>query len=172
MQQFLRYYLAQNKGKSIDYKKLQTDWNTFADTVIVDDDKKAAAKTVDWDEWLFKPGMPDKKKYGDVLNFVTNDQIEAEKLADDYITSRGKTTPDAAKDWTDPTKYYANKKVLFLNKLIERRRELNVQIIEKLDKDLKITEEKNYEIGQRWFPLAIMHGYIPAFPAAQTFISK
>ena len=101
--------------------------------------------------------MPDKAKYGTVLDFSTQDQTDAEKLADDYITLRGKDTPkDFNKDdWKDKTKWYANKKVLFLNRLLDKKRQLNVKVIEKLDQDLGLAAEKNPELLQRWFPLAI-----------------
>lgn len=89
-------------------------------------------------------------------------------MADEYIELKGKGSPETfdPKDWQDTVKYYANKKVLFLLRLLDKRQYLTVEIIERIDKDLMITDEKNPEIGQRWFPLAIMNGYFPAFPKA------
>lgn len=50
-------------------------------------------------------------------------------------------------------------KVVFLNRLLERTADVNMTIITKIDADLNCTYEKNPEIGQRWFPLAIQHKY-------------
>jgi hypothetical protein len=41
----------------------------------------------------------------------------------------------------------------------------------KIEADLNVTKEANPEIGQRWFPTAIMLKYTSIYPAAQRYVS-
>jgi leukotriene-A4 hydrolase len=41
----------------------------------------------------------------------------------------------------------------------------------KVDADLNVTNAKNPENGQRWFPLAIQTKYEPAYERAQYYVS-
>jgi hypothetical protein len=44
--------------------------------------------------------------------------------------------------------------------------------MERIDNDLKVTEDPNPEVNQRWFPLSIALGYLKAFDYAHAFISR
>ena len=61
--------------------------------------------------------------------------------------------------------------VIFLSRLSDRASEVSYKLMAKIDADLTVTNAKNPEIGQRWFPLAIQTKYEPAYPKAQYYVS-
>ena len=163
---FLRFHINKYSQQSVDYNMVRKTWEEYIPT---DDnipaEKKTEALAVDWEEWVVKPGMPPV-----TADFSTNDQAEAEALADDYIARGGKTSPDNYKDYTDPDKYYANKKVIFALRLLDKKEFVTYQIIKKIDEDLDITDDEQPEVWQQWFPLCIAVGYKQAFSNANKFI--
>ena len=61
--------------------------------------------------------------------------------------------------------------MIFLSRLSDRASEVSYKLMAKIDADLTVTNAKNPEIGQRWFPLAIQTKYEPAYPKAQYYVS-
>lgn len=130
------------------------------------DDAKALNAKIDWDAWVKSPG-PNPPNDG--LNFTTASGVQFEKLADDYITLGGDSSPDNYQDYltaTDP-----QLKVIFLNRLTARLSDVTLKILTKIDADYNTTNDPNPEIGQRWFPLAIAKQYNSSLDAAHHYVS-
>lgn len=65
---------------------------------------------IDFEKWIHEPGLPPH-----ILDFVTPDLLEAQKLADEYIQLNGTASPDKFKEYND---WYSSLKVIFLERLI------------------------------------------------------
>lgn len=169
MKAFLNFYLKTYAGQSINYLQLKTTYEAFVNANIVDETKKAAALAVDWDLWIKTPGMPDTTKFT-MLDFTTKNQTIIEGIADQFIAAKGGENP---KDATKENWGLLNSltKTLFLDRLLAKRSTVVYEVIKKIDQTFDITNEKNPELLQRWLPLAIMRGYLPAFAKAKDFVS-
>jgi len=107
--------------------------------------------------------------YAMAANDFTNvDATNASDLADAYVNLGGKSSPPNY-EWYFG--YYANQKVVFLLELINRKKEMTLELMERIDRDLNITMDTNPEVKQRWYPLSIGLGYFVAFEPAHTFVS-
>ncbi len=103
------------------------------------------------------------------VSFATPDAQKFEALADAYIALNGTKSPANYKDYLqtdDP-----NLKVIFLNRLVARQDDFEINLIQKIDADYNCTWEKNPEIGQRWLPLAIAFAYEPVYDASHYYVS-
>ena len=130
-------------------------------------DAKALLDQIDWDAWIFQGGANPK---GVVLDFTTAVAQKFEKLADDYITLGGESSPENYNDYL--TTVDPQLKVIFLNRLLEQTAKVTLKLMTKIDADLGVTKEANPEIGQRWFPLALQHQYDNgAIAAMENYVS-
>ncbi len=60
---------------------------------------------------------------------------------------------------------------MFLLELINRKTEMTLDIMQRIDHDYNMTVDPNPEVKQRWYPLSIGLGYFTAFDAAHDFVS-
>lgn len=59
MQDFLKYYIEKNTLSSIGWEVLRADWEDFVKkSKDLTDDQKNDAENVDWETWVFVPGLP------------------------------------------------------------------------------------------------------------------
>ena len=49
---------------------------------------------------------------------------------------------------------------------------MNINILARIDSDLNISNTKQPEVMQRWFPLGIQNDYKPVFAPAKTFVQS
>jgi len=72
-------------------------------------------------------------------------------------------------------------RVIFVQQLVQRRKDVGLVILNKIDADLKITENNDpsstnpdvhpdWNILEQWIPLGIRSGYHPVLPLAKTLV--
>lgn len=88
-------------------------------------------------------------------------------MAIDYVNKRGDKSADNYTAFLETTN--PNLKVIFLDQLVTLSSSVTPKIMRKIDEDLKITGNRNPELGQRWYPLSIKINYQDAFPKAKNF---
>jgi leukotriene-A4 hydrolase len=158
----LRVYLNKYRGMSVTYLEFRLTFNDWIRQNYAPADAEAAIAKVDWDAWVLQPGAIPA-----VLDFSTPNATVFADIASDYIARNGDSSAINAtlyKQTTDP-----NLKVIMLDNLVAQFYSVTPKIMTKIDSDLSVTDDKNPEMGQRWFPLAIKMGYTSAFPAAKTY---
>jgi len=80
---------------------------------------------IKWDEWVNSPGLAPY-----AYDFETRTLKEAKLMADKYIQLLGKKSPsnhDAFKD------YFSHLKVVFVERLIERKKKFSQVTLKKID---------------------------------------
>jgi len=108
---------------------------------------------------------------GSNISFTTNGSIAFTDLAESYIALQGLATPANISIYLNEKKD-VNLKVVFNNRLLERQAEMNLRILQRIDSDLAVSSEKNPEIGQRWYPLAISLSYERIFPTIKAYVQS
>ncbi len=88
-------------------------------------------------------------------------------MALDYISRKGDSSAANYSDYLDTKD--PNLKVIFLDTLVSNKAIVTYKILSKIDSDLKVTGDRNPEVGQRWYPLAIELGYMPALAEAKKY---
>jgi len=83
-QLFLQTYITKRSLTSINYEVMRYDWEEFVNTNVAD--PQTVIDAVDWDMWIWQPGMPPALE---VLDFSNPDQQKADDLADAYIDLKG-----------------------------------------------------------------------------------
>lgn len=139
------------------------NWEDFVEDNFNQTETNRILQSVDWDAWIYKPGLPPVQ-----LDFHTDSSRLANQIAEDYVQLNGTGSP---KTWTNYTTFYSNLKVVFLENLTYNKG-VNAHILAKIDNDLNITETKDPECKQRWFPIGIKNGYKPVMEKAHEFISS
>ena len=121
---------------------------------------------MNWVDWVQTPGpIP----AGSNVSFTTPDTTAFNDLADSYIAMQGFSSPSNINIYINEKKD-VNLKVVFNNRLLERASSMNIRILDRIDKDLGVSQESNPEIGQRWYPLAISLSYESVFPQAKAYV--
>jgi leukotriene-A4 hydrolase len=163
---FIRDYVTRFAKTSITYIELEAFFKEWVGQKYSKADADAINAKVDWEAWVRQPGANPK---GVSLDFSTTGAKQFEDLADAYIQLGGDSSPpnfNIYLEATDP-----QLKVIFLNRLLARSAEVSVRLAARIDGDLKCTGDKNPEIGQRWYPLAIQVGFTAVLPSAQYYVS-
>ena len=109
-------------------------------------------------EWLYEPGIPSFAVPARSARFEAVDAKQAEWLA-----GKRPAADLGAGAWT------TQERVRFLEKMPAT---LDVERMAELDAALALTGTANAEIAQRWYPLAVRSGYLPARPAIEVFLTK
>jgi len=141
MQGFLRAYINKYSLQSVNHTQMK---DTFIDYITTTGHPANASdylSQIDWDLWLFKAGPPNASL--PALNFSTQAQVDAEKLAKEYILGEGKTSPAEHEKYHG---YFSNQKVLFLLELVRQTPNVTYAIMQKLDADLNLTNTTNPEV--------------------------
>lgn len=93
---------------------------------------------MNWEMWIKEGGIPPN-----LTDFTTPALNESKKIANDYISGAGDTSPE---NYTDYNTYKSNLKVVFLEELLTNFETVNLKIIQKIDTDLKITDAEDPEV--------------------------
>ncbi|EDO18291.1 hypothetical protein Kpol_1039p41 [Vanderwaltozyma polyspora DSM 70294] len=111
---FIKHYFTKFSKKSLDsYQFFDTLFEFFAD-------KREILDAVDWETWLYKPGMPPKPKF--ITTLADNVYSLAEKWATEI--KNGNTTEDDLKQAftaADIKDFNSNQIVLFLDTLVQNK---------------------------------------------------
>jgi len=100
-------------------------------------------------------------------------------MANEYITLQGLSSPANHANYN--SKYYSNLKVIFIQQLVTREKDIGLVILNKIDADLKITDNNDpenksegvfpdYNVNEQWVPLGIRLGYHAVLPVAKTIV--
>lgn len=108
---FIKHYFSKYAKQSLDtFQFLDTLFEFYAD-------KRAVLDTVDWERWLFTPGMPPQQ------SFDTSLADNVYKLADKWVdAAAGNATAEQLKqlfNGNDVSEFNANQAVLFLETLTQ-----------------------------------------------------
>jgi len=94
---------------------------------------------------------------------------ESSDLADEYIALNGTASPD---NYTDYNTWYSSLRQVMLQRLNSRMNQgLTIEIMDKVDADLNVTNTVDPECKNIWFPLGIRMGYSDVLAPARTFVS-
>lgn len=163
-QTFLRQYINRFQQSSILTDDLRFNWEDFIEMNYNASETNRLIATVDWDKWIYEPGLPPVH-----LDFTTKESNESSALADEYIRLGGKASPE---NYAHFNKYYSNLKVIFIERLLERKADVTLAVLERIDADYNLTNTLDPECKQRWFPLGIMTAYDKVVTPSHTFISS
>jgi len=147
-QHMLGHYIDKYRNLSVTYLEFRLTFNQWLRDNYSAADAEAAIAKVNWDLWVLGPGLSPVP-----LDFSTPNATEFTNIALDYIARKGDSS---AANYTDylQTKN-PNLKVIFLDTLALSKDLVTPKLLAKIDADLNVTHEKNPEVGQRWFPMAI-----------------
>ncbi|KAL2912780.1 Leucyl aminopeptidase yscIV [Polyrhizophydium stewartii] len=121
-------------------------------------------KSVDWDSWFYKPGMPV------VLNeFDPSLARSCEDLANRWDAARNETSPKFNKD--EFAAFDSAQKVMFLEKLSQKPT-FTVSTLEAMDRIYDLTSITNCEVRLRWQLLCLQSGMESIFPHVTAFASS
>lgn len=164
-QKLLGFYINKYRNMSVSYLDFRLTFNQWIRANYPAADAEATIALVDWNTWILTPGPAPVK-----LDFSTPSGTEFANIANDYISKKGS---ESATNYTDYLKTTnPNLKVIFLDTLLHQVESVTPKIMAKIDADLDVTHDKNPEIGQRWFPLAIELNYADALPAAKKHVQS
>ncbi|KAJ2020839.1 Leucyl aminopeptidase yscIV [Coemansia sp. S680] len=159
---YMRAYINAFKGKSIDTQ----DWKShlFAYFAEHDPSKTELLNQIEWDKWLFAPGMPPVgNKYDERPQQICLD------LADRWLS---------AADGSDYSQFLPKdidgfstmQKVIFLTRLAERS-PLPAAMLASLDLVYRLTDHRNCEVRFGWLSLALKSNYMAATDAVVDMLS-
>lgn len=90
---------------------MQFHFESFVRSKYSSKDATTLISKIDWITWVTKPGLPPV-----TLDFVTSEYNEVIKLADDYITLKGSSSPAG---WEKLKTYITSLKSIFVQRLLE-----------------------------------------------------
>lgn len=150
---FIPYYFSKFKYKSLDtYQFLDTLYDYFKD-------KKDLLDTIDWDAWLFKPGMPPVKP-----NFDSSLADQCYALADKWysLMIQGEKRFSSYFSGKDIAQFQSNQSVVFLDALTLMNKRKGFKWVEHKDALESMTElyhaysmSTNAEVLFRWYILQV-----------------
>lgn len=147
-QLMLGVYIDKYRGKSVTYLDFRLTFNEWLTANYPPADAQKAIDMVDWNAWVLSPGGNPVQ-----LNFTTVNATIFANLAQEYVTLGGSASPVNFQAYL--TTDNPNLKVVFLDTLVSLSAQVNPKILGRIDQDLKVTNDINPEIGQRWYPLSI-----------------
>jgi len=118
---------------------------------------------VDWDTWLYAPGLPPFDPTTILDDTLTKKCIQ---LALDWIRSNGTIENDCFGDFN------ARQKMFFLDEIINNNSKLNQQSLVRMDSLYDLSKSSNVEIQFRWFQLCLKNNYLDVIPQIDQFLSK
>jgi leukotriene-A4 hydrolase len=140
-QHMLGAYLNNYRGQSVSYLDFRLYFNQWLRENYLPADAETAIEKVDWNAWVLTPGAIPA-----VLNFSTPNATLFADLAIQYVQTQGRgASPTNYTDFVETTN--PNLKVIFLDKLVSLNSQVTPEIMLKIDSDLKITGDKNPELG-------------------------
>jgi leukotriene-A4 hydrolase len=161
MLEWIHQFYTKYEGKSICTETMKSDFLSFFHAKGGDAAKNVAA--VDWDSWLYKPGLP---------SFDPSDALKnsfgasCHELADKWIKHAGEGTNK------DDLKGFRSKQVMYFLDLVFSATPLPHELIEKLNQTYGLMASGNVEIAYRFFMTCLRSGVKTVFDAVADFLSK
>ncbi len=150
---FLKAYFAKFAFQSI---TTATFAKYLEENLLKGDPAKAAKANVQ--EWLYQPGIPAGAPDPSAATFA-----KVEELAKDFVSGKTKAAELPAKTWT--TQEWLH----FLDSLPATT---NKEQMKELDAAFALTKSGNSEVIFQWLLLAVKHGYEPAYPRLESFLTE
>ncbi len=158
---FLRAYLSSFAYRSIDSWDLKATLESYLHAYLPNNASEIL-RQVDWTQWMFEPGMPKQGK----LEFI-NPEIESSlRLADYYVDHK-----QGPENKTIYKSFMLDLRVIFVQQLQNRDKELTAETLRAIDKDFDITaKETNPEVLFTWLRLLVANKCDEATPRAKSFL--
>jgi leukotriene-A4 hydrolase len=109
------------------------------------------------DEWVYGTGLPSNSAQPSPTAFA-----EVDAAAEQYTASR-MVDPEAWAAWTTAER---------LRLIAKLPKELNTEELDRLDRDLGLSQTGNNEVLFAWLELALTDRYEPAVPVAEQFLAR
>jgi len=150
---FLKGYFNHFAFKSITTAEFAEYLN---DHLLKGDAEKAARAKVE--EWLYKPGLP-----SDAPNPTAAALERVQASAHEFAAGKVKATDLPVKDWTPQQ---------WLHFLISLPADLTKDRMRELDDAFALTKSGNSEVLFQWLLLSVQHGFEPAYPRLEGFLTE
>ena len=164
---FLQFYMKEHSLTSITTIQLRETWEFFVERMIPGlsaAEVNQILAAVDWQAWMYESTLAPEP-----LDFTTPESDQASQLALDYIALNGTASPA---NFSVYSTYYSNLKVVFHDTLETNLKDVNLNILERIDADLNCTLDIDPEVKQRWYPVGLTLNYTPVYEPAHTWISS
>ena len=164
---FLQFYMKEHSLTSITTIQLRETWEFFVERMIPGlsaAEVNQILAAVDWQAWMYESTLAPEP-----LDFTTPESDQASQLALDYIALNGTASPA---NFSVYNTYYSNLKVVFHDTLETNLKDVNLNILERIDADLNCTLDIDPEVKQRWYPVGLTLNYTPVYEPAHTWISS
>ena len=149
---FTKAYIATFKYKTI----ASEEFRAFFDDHFKGTAEESKASSFDWDEWLYKPGMP-PASYNP--NFDRTLAEDAETLASGWLDFDSGKVADAPGAGEDIASWSTGQRTWFLDVLLsaveDRSKPLSPKTIEAMNAMYLFSEQKNAEVLFRFLMLAV-----------------
>jgi len=153
---FLRSYIETFK-----YKSVTTDeWKDFLFQYF--NDQRATLDTVDWDSWLYSPGMPHI-----IPDYDQSMMKSCQELADRW----SKTSDGAEFDSSDVATMSSKQKAEFLGEMLQRE-PLSEDLYMKMETLYNFSDSPNCEIQLRWIQMGLASKVSHAIQPALDYVTK
>ncbi|KAI8324069.1 leukotriene A4 hydrolase [Martensiomyces pterosporus] len=159
---YMRSYISKFQGKSITTQ----DWKDYLFEYFAEHDpsKVELLNKVEWDKWLFAPGMPPVgNKYDERPQKVCLD------LADRWLQAAQTSAYDQFSS-KDIEQFSTMQKVIFLTRLSENS-PLSPELLAALDEIYKLTNYRNCEVRFSWLALSLKSNYMAVASAVIDMLS-
>lgn len=161
MLEWLHQYYTKFEGKSINTEIFKEEFINFFTAKGGDAAKNLA--NIDWEEWLYKPGLP---TFDPTTALANSFGAACAALADKWIHHAGEgTTPD-------DLKAFRSKQVMYFLDLVFAATPLSHELIEKLNNTYGLMASGNVEIAYRFFMTSLKSGVKTVFDSVADFLSK
>ena len=118
---------------------------------------------IDWEKWLNEKGIPSYKN-----NFSSKLADDAIKLAEDFLNGV-ENKDDALKVFKE---WHTNVKLHFMNYLLEKKDNFDIEFVKKLKNELNLAECYNMEIKNIWYLLALDKNLEEEIPNIEKFLGS
>ena len=159
----MRIYIKEFRYKSVDYKAFKGVFEKYVNEKFDKNKAKNIIDNINWEKWLYEKGIPSYKN-----NFVSKLAEDAIKLAEDFL--KGVENKDEAlkifKEW------HTNVKLHFMNYLLEKKDNFDIEFVKKLKNELNLAECYNAEIKYMWYLLALDKNLEEEIPNVKKFLES
>ena len=159
-------WLTKFAQQSVDADDLKVTFERHLYDSYTSTKAKDIIKKIDWTTWIQGPGLPPW-----TANFTTAAENLALKLANDYISLGGNSSPlgfEKYKTWPN------NQRWIFQNQLLLQKDKLTQKIVQKVNDDLDpYNSPKVSKIQNTWLRVGILSGYYTApFQLADDYLGS
>ncbi|KAJ1921772.1 Leucyl aminopeptidase yscIV [Mycoemilia scoparia] len=159
---YMREYIKEFQGKSI----TTDDWKEFLFKYFENTcpEKVEVLNKVDWEHWLYKPGMPPVEN-----EFDTRPQQVCIDLANKWLGAKDSGDYSGFSE-SDITNFSTMQKVIFLTRLQDSA-PLPAVLLKNLDSFYSLTNSRNSEVRFSWLSLALKSNFEQVFDAVVDMLS-